>query len=176
MKRLLILLAFLAPPAVAQDGPAYDDALMSACLDRAAEAVGGRATADDLRGCIGTASDACMAAPGGDTTVGMVGCLNAEAKQWDMLLNAFYSKALDAARAADADLEELDSAAEPAAPSLQQAQRHWIGFRDGSCRYESLRFQGGTAGGPASMGCMLQLTAEQALRLRDVARGWGEWE
>ena len=55
-----------------------------------------------------------------------------------------------------------------AAPVLKEAQRNWIAFRDKSCEYQSVYFQGGTAGGPAASGCMLELTAQQALRLRTV--------
>ncbi|WP_134726135.1 lysozyme inhibitor LprI family protein [Paracoccus luteus] len=154
--RVLILTLLLASPALAQNGPPYDGKLLSSCLEGAG---------DNPRVCIGKASDACMAGPGGDTTVGMVECLSAESKAWDNLLNASYGKALTAAKAADAELMQLGSAAEPAAPVLQQAQRDWIAFRDASCRYASLQFQGGTAGGPAAAGCMMELTADQALRL-----------
>lgn len=168
--RLLPTLALILPlglPAYAQGVP-YDSTVYTACLDETAAAKG------DLRDCIGRASAACMQAPEGQTTIGMVMCLQSETKDWDMLLNAQYSKAMQRAEDADADLAELQSAAPPAAPVLKQAQRNWIAFRDASCTYESIRFQGGSAGGPASASCMLQLTGEQALRLRDVARGWGE--
>jgi uncharacterized protein YecT (DUF1311 family) len=158
--RALVIALLVATPALAQDGPDYDAGLLPACLAGAG---------DDPRSCIGKASDACMATPGGDTTIGMVACLTGESGDWDKLLNAAYAKAMDAATQADADLKQLGSAAPPAAPALQQAQRDWIAFRDASCRYESLRFQGGTAGGPAAAGCMLELTADQALRLRALS-------
>ena len=172
MMRGAAILALAAMPALAQDGPrvevGYDDGFLSACLDRAAGDKGAGATADDLRICIGTAAQDCMARPGGDTTVGMSGCLGRETGEWDMLLNAWYDRALAQAEAADAELDRLGSAAAPAAPVLRDAHRHWIAFRDASCTFESVRWQGGTAGGPASMQCMLELTAEQALRLRAV--------
>lgn len=157
MMRVLLMALLLATPALAQDGPAYDGKLLHACLDGAG---------DNPHQCIGKASDACMAGPGGASTVGMVDCLSAESKDWDKLLNTSYGKVLKAAKAADAELKQLGSAAEAAAPVLQQAQRDWIGFRDASCRYAALQFQGGTAGGPAAASCMMELTAEQALRLR----------
>ncbi|MDT1061643.1 lysozyme inhibitor LprI family protein [Paracoccus sp. CPCC 101403] len=161
--RILALALLLATPAVA-DEPAYDPNILTACLDRTAGDTG------NARVCIGEASTACMAKPGGDTTVGMGNCLAAETKDWDALLNREYTRLLKRAEEADADLVKLGSAADPAAPVLKQSQRDWIAFRDSSCRYEAVRFQGGTAGGPASANCMMQLTGEQALRLRDMGR------
>jgi len=65
-------------------------------------------------------------------------------------------------------MKSLGSAAEPAAPVLKQAQRDWIAFRDSSCKFQSIRYQGGTAGGPAAATCLMQMTGEQALHLRDL--------
>ena len=158
----LIALITLPVPALAQDAAGYDGEILSACIAQS----GNSATGADS--CIGTASTACMARPEGQTTVGMVDCLAAEAAQWDQLLNQAYGKALKQAEASDAEMKQLGSAAEPAAPELKKAQRDWIGFRDASCRFQALRFQGGTAGGPAAATCLMQLTAEQALRLRDL--------
>ena len=159
--RALLLLALLGTPAMAET-PNYDPKILVSCLQ---ETEGSEADPDS---CVGGASAACMAKPGGDTTVGMVDCLSAEAGDWDARMNDWYGKALKQAEAADADLKKLGSAAEPAAPVLKQAQRDWIAFRDSSCRFQSLRFQGGTAGGPAAATCLMQTTATQALHLRDL--------
>lgn len=167
-------LGSLAMPALAQDGPAYDDALLTACFERVAAAeTAGDATAEpaSLHQCIGTAADACMDGPDGDTTVGMVLCLGHETREWDRLLNDWYGAAVAQVQTADAELEKLGSSAPPAGPSLRDAQRNWIAFRDASCEFESVRWQGGTAGGPASAQCMLELTAAQALRLKSIAEG-----
>ena len=172
--RALWLLAFIASPAFAQDMIRFDDALLPACLDRVAqEHARTDVEGDPRRACIGQAATACMQDEGGHTTVGMVECLGRETAQWDKLLNDRYARALSAFQANDAELKTLGSAAPPAAPVLQQAQRHWIAYRDKSCEFEALRYQGGTAGGPASAGCMLDLTAGQALRLMDIL-GTGE--
>ncbi|WP_374327790.1 lysozyme inhibitor LprI family protein [Paracoccus pantotrophus] len=168
MRPLVLSLLLAAGPALAQDGPRYDADGFAKCI---ADAEADASAAPGLRSCIGQASTQCMATPGGETTVGMVECLGHEAKDWDTLLNGYYERALKAAKAADAELAERGAAADPAPPALQQAQRHWIAFRDASCRYESLRYQGGTLGGPAAQDCVLRLTAEQALRLRDIAEG-----
>lgn len=164
--RGLILLAFLALPAMAQDS-GYDPGVLAGCLDAAPDQAAKHA-------CIGKGSRACMDAPDGQTTVGMGMCLRAETADWDARLNEAYGLAMKDATEGDASVAEYDSAAEPVAPILRQAQRNWIGYRDQSCIYESKRFYGGSAGGPAAGQCMLELTAAQALRLQVVARGWGE--
>ncbi|MBT0778386.1 lysozyme inhibitor LprI family protein [Paracoccus sp. pheM1] len=164
--RALALFLLMAAPALAQDGPGYDGKPLAACLDRMAGEGG------DRRSCIGAASGPCMDQPGGQTTAGMVQCLTAEAADWDRLLNRWYSAAMNRAEAMDAgqgdgqDMEE-------AAPVLKQAQRNWIAFRDESCRFEALRYQGSTMRGIAHAGCMMQLSAEQALRLRVLAEEEG---
>lgn len=169
---LIAALALVASPVLAQDDIAYDDKLLDACLnDTAAAHAQTDIEGEPLRQCIGKAATACMQGPGGDTTYGMGTCLVRETRQWDMLLNAWYSKALEQVQAADADLADLGSAAPKAAPVLHDAQRNWIAYRDKSCEFEAVRYQGGTMGGPAAADCMLQLTAAQALRLRDISAG-----
>nr|WP_010396276.1 lysozyme inhibitor LprI family protein [Paracoccus sp. TRP] len=166
------LIAFAAP-AMAEDGPRYDAGGFARCI---ADAKAGTDIDAALNNCIGVASTQCMATPGGDTTVGMSQCLESETRDWDKLLNINYARALKVAEAADKELAELGSAASPAAPELRKAQRNWIAFRDSTCRYEVLRFQGGTAGGPAAQSCMLELTADQALRLGRLTEGMEEQE
>lgn len=171
--RLLAALLLVALPAFAgsaADGPAYDDALLDTCLNGIAAEQPDFQT-EPLRACIGQAAAACMEGEGGATTVGMVACLSAEAREWDMIQTAYFSRVLGQVETADAELAQMGSAAPPAAPALQQAQDHWAAFRDASCEYEALRFQGGTAGGPAAAACLLDLTATQALRMMDRARG-----
>lgn len=166
MRRLLMTLALagsgIAAPALAEKMPGYDDKLLTACIAQS------KASGTDADICIGTASTKCMEMPGGESTVGMVGCLSAEAAQWDALMNRWYGEAMKQAQAADADLKEAESAASPAAPLLKSSQRDWITFRDASCAFQGARFQGGTAGGPAAAACLMELTGTQALRLRDL--------
>lgn len=166
MQRLLLTLALagsgVAAPALAEKVSGYDDKLLTACIAQS------KAKGTDADSCIGNASTKCMDAPEGETTVGMVNCLSAEAAQWDHLMNGWYGEALKQAVAADADLKELDSAAPPAAPLLKASQRDWITFRDASCSFQSARFQGGSGGGPAAAACLMELTGTQALRLRDL--------
>lgn len=165
---LTLIISVVMAAGASHGDPAYDGALLDGCLNRAAEQ--GRDSVH-LRQCIGQAAGACMAGEGGDTTIGMVTCLRHEASEWDMILTAQLDRLTRQAEAADAELERLQSAAPPAGPALQRAHEYWQAFRDASCEYEALRFQGGTAGGPAAASCLLELTATQALRLMDSARG-----
>ena len=169
---LTLIMSTVMAAGVSHGDPAYDGSLLEDCLGRvAAEHGTGDPDAEAMRQCIGQAASACMAGEGGDTTIGMVTCLTEEAREWDMILTAWFSRLTRQAAAADVQLQELGSAAPPAGPALQRAHEHWQAFRDASCEYESLRFQGGTAGGPAAASCLLDLTATQALRLMDNARG-----
>ena len=56
---------------------------------------------------------------------------------------------------------------------LVAAQRAWIAYRDESCRYEALRYQGGSIAGVVRARCLQELTARQALRLRALAEQEG---
>lgn len=163
--RALVLALLMAAPAAAQDadGPAFDATLVGACLDRV-QATG--TDAPDFASCIGAASGPCMETPGGYSTVGMSSCLGQEYDVWDALLNDSYGRVMAATKATDTEMATLGSAAEKQEPALKQMQRDWIAFRDSACGYERSRWGGGTGGGPASVDCMLQLTAQQYLRLR----------
>lgn len=170
MRYLALIAAFAASPALAQIDVSYDDSILSACLDETAQSQPQPLLDyEPLRACIGKASETCIEGPDGSSNAGISACISHETADWDALLNKHYERAMTRAKAADADLAELGSAASPAAPVLQQAQRNWMSFRDASCEYESVRYQGGTAGGPASAACMMELTATQALRLMQIA-------
>jgi uncharacterized protein YecT (DUF1311 family) len=67
------------------------------------------------------AYDRCLAAPAGQSTAGMIGCINGELKVQDGRLNRAYQAAL----------KRLDLPRQKAA--LTKAQRAWIAFRDADC-------------------------------------------
>lgn len=165
--RALALVLLMATPAAAQDGGdlAFDGGLVTACLDRIQSATTGT-DMPDFASCIGAASGPCIESPGGYSTVGMSSCLGQEYDVWDGLLNDSYGRVMAAAKATDAEMAGMGSSADPMEPALKQMQRDWIAFRDSACAYEATRWGGGTGGGPASVDCMLQLTARQYLRLR----------
>jgi uncharacterized protein YecT (DUF1311 family) len=118
--------------------------------------------------CAGRTAAACMMTPGGDTTIGMVACLESELAYWDARLGAAYAERVTIAREQDAELRELGSSAASMEQSLRAMQRAWMSYRDASCLYEQAQWMGGTGGGPATMACHMRETARQALKLE----GW----
>ena len=109
-----------------------------------------------------------METDGGDTTIGMGFCLEGEWKLWDKRLNAAYAERLTEAKAADAEMASIKATVQSMEEALRKMQRAWIAFRDAACLYEASKWQGGTGAGPASVSCMMQETARQALTLE----GW----
>lgn len=153
----------LASPVAAQE-PAFDGKLVDACLSAQAGEAG------RPESCIGAAAGPCMASDSGGTTVGMGYCLSEELGLWDARLNEAYAGVLAEAKATDAEMETLGSAAPKQVPFLQDMQRKWIAFRDAACSYEGSRWGGGTGAGPAGVQCALTLTGRQALWLTDYLR------
>ena len=160
---LAVALACAAGAATAQGqdtAPSFRPDATLACVEAA------RADGTDPALCIGTAAEACMVTnEGGGSTAGMGFCLGAEAGWWDDRLNAAYKALVVAHTALDAEMADLGSAAPRRVPALRDMQRAWIAFRDAACEYEVTGWGGGTGGGPAWAGCILDMTARQALRL-----------
>ena len=167
MMRFIMALTLMAAPAFAQEPerPPFDASLIDTCLEDAARQAGPD-TAPDYARCIGAASGPCLDSPNGSSNAAMSYCLGEELAVWDKKLNASYATVMAAAKAADAEMAELGSAAARQEPLLRQMQRDWIAFRDSACSYEGSRWGGGTGAGPAGVECSVQLTAEQYLRLR----------
>jgi uncharacterized protein YecT (DUF1311 family) len=116
--------------------------------------------------CIGHAADACMQEnPQGETTMGMGFCLSQEWEWWDARLNAAYTALRQRHEAVDAKMTEIAATAQSLAEALRDMQRAWIGYRDAACDYERAQWGGGSGGGPATAGCLMRLTGEQALVL-----------
>jgi uncharacterized protein YecT (DUF1311 family) len=160
---LCLVIALVAGgPAVA--APAFSPAATDACVAKAAATSAAR-SGNAVLDCIGRSAQACMAIPGGDTTVGMMDCLKGELAYWDGKLNAAYAKRLAADKKSDAELKQMGSAAPRSEPALRKMQRAWIAYRDAACAYEQSQWMGGTGGGPATMDCHMQETARQALKL-----------
>ena len=161
----VLLMPVLTPaPALGHEGVRFDAEPLAACIT--AEG-GGRA-------CIGQAADACMDATyGGYSNQGMIACLGAELDWWDADLNAAYHDLHARQSLRDAGWSDADTPWMPPRPSgadtLRDMQRAWIAFRDASCAYEALDWWGGTGAQLIEVTCLLQMTAEQALRLRHYA-------
>ena len=100
----------------------------------------------------------------------MGGCLDRELKFWDGKLNENYQIQLTRAKAADTENREYNANLASQEEALRAMQRAWITFRDAACDYERSTWGGGTGGGPATLGCLMELTGQQALRLAPEQR------
>jgi len=150
--RAVVLAALLVSTgsALAQDAaPTEEDrTLLDECLARDDAAAG-----PDI--CIGVASDACMALPEGETTVGMTNCSLRETALWDERLNARY--------------EALEDTLEPEVfATLREAQRAWIAYRDAECAFAHALWSPGTISSVVAAGCLLDQTARRAIALEGV--------
>lgn len=167
MLSAVILVGTLAMGASALAEPVFAPDATDTCVSEAyttSPALSGHAVLD----CVGRAAAACMMTPGGDTTIGMIECLDGELGYWYGRLNAAYAERVAIAKEQDAEMRALGSAAASIEESLRTMQRAWIGFRDASCLYEQAQWMGGTGGGPGTMACHMHETARQALKLE----GW----
>lgn len=160
MRLTILLAALIAVPATAAEFR-FDPAPTERCL---------ATLSDDAQGydCIGRAATACMEQPGGETTIGMGFCLDAELGLWDDKLNGAYQALRADLTAQDAD---RTNAAISLSDSARDMQRAWIGFRDARCSFEAAQWQGGTGSSPAFLGCAMNMTAEQTLYLWSVLHG-----
>lgn len=118
--------------------------------------------------CVGRSAQVCMARPGGDTTFGMIECLQGERDYWDGRLNTAYAKKMAAAKKEDASMTSIRATTASLAEAMRTMQRAWMSYRDAACLYEQAQWFGGTGGGPATMACHMHETARQALKLE----GW----
>jgi len=113
--------------------------------------------------CIGESANRCMEdTPGGFSTVGMVGCLDAELSYWDAELNRNYGALMQILRGYDAESAGFGLSQ---ADALRAMQRAWITFRDDKCAYERSQWGDGSGAGPAGVGCLMTETGRQALYL-----------
>ena len=156
----LALLACAPAAALARENLRFDPAALGACVE-------GGGGGD----CIGQAADACMAATeGGYSNRGMIACIAAELAWWEAGLDASYKELHTREQKLDSELSEGIAGMPPrpsGADSLRDLQRAWTVYRDASCDYEALDWWGGTGAGLMIVSCRLQMTADQALQLRD---------
>ena len=68
-------------------------------------------------------------------------------------------------KAADASMAETEANLPSLAENLLAMQRAWIPFRDAACDYEMAQWGGGTGGGPALVGCLMNETGRQTLSM-----------
>ncbi|MBW4707891.1 DUF1311 domain-containing protein [Roseobacter sp. YSTF-M11] len=157
MRFLLVLTLALPMSVSAQDVHFSGDATL-ACLTRTED------HAARLM-CAGLSAGNCINAPGGQTTVGMVDCFDREWRLWDLMLNQNYQARMAEAKVRDKEAVGYGQSVAKEAETLRNMQRSWISYRDAACTYERSLWGGGTGGGPATVACMMELTAAQAIRL-----------
>jgi len=143
-----ILGALALGPACAQSPTPADEEQIAACLQSQRDAE------RDGHDCIGRIADKCLDAPDGQSTLGMVQCLDRETKVWDEILNDEYNRLLGALPKAAAD-------------SVRSAERAWLATRDADCHVAYDIFEGGTMAQPIAARCMLDHVGARALQLRD---------
>jgi uncharacterized protein YecT (DUF1311 family) len=160
MRKLVLALALILPSSATAQELSFSPVAVEICLANTTDEV-------ENRFCVGRSAEKCMTdTPGGETTVGMSGCLDREWQYWDARLNIAYQDLMGSAKRSDQVMVDLGSAvgAQQEA-ALRAMQRAWIGFRDAACDYEYSLWGGGTGGGPAITQCMMLETGWQALRL-----------
>lgn len=113
--------------------------------------------------CTGISASQCMEqSEGGYSTHGMSGCTDLELDWWDSRLNTIYGQLNSHLKALDA--EAMDYAPSQA-DALKEMQRAWIPYRDAKCEFVATEWTGGTGAGPATIWCLMEETARQALYL-----------
>jgi len=156
-------LALAAAPALAQ--PAADPAEVAALEACAAEHLPHDLAAAEAA-CIGLTSGACTKEGEGWTTLGMIDCLSAEARAWDVLLNDDWPKLMRAARALDAANAVQGMDLPSYAEEQRAAQRKWLAWRDAECAALRAAWGTGSHGRVVAAECWLRLTARRTLGLR----------
>ena len=150
--RLLALALCLTPGTGLAQQTVFDVEKTSYCV-----------AADGGMDCVGLSANACMElSEGGYSTHGMSNCTDLELDWWDARLNKVYGLAKAQAMEMDADAPEY---APRQADALKEMQRAWIGFRDAKCQFVASEWMGGTGAGPATLWCLMEETARQALYL-----------
>lgn len=161
MRAFLACLMLIAPHAAAEEE--YEVRRYGGLLQHCyAEAEGASAKAQ----CLGAMSRACMAGEdGGETTLGMSRCHYGEQLVWDEFLNTEYRRTRRMMRMLDADESGNFPQFAAREPSLLDAQRAWIAYRDASCAFAYAQWGAGSMRHIAGAECAMRLTAERTTEL-----------
>ncbi len=116
------------------------------------------------KACIGRLAAECSQnEAGGETTLGMMMCNQAETLVWDRVLNQEYRETMAWAKSLDAG-GEADFAVR--AERLRDAQRAWITFRDAECGFAYSVWGAGSLRHISGSECLMSRTAQRAIELR----------
>lgn len=101
-------------------------------------------------------------------------CAAKDFEEADKELNRVWKDAVAAARASDADLQDIGDDGRPGyEDTLKAAQRAWIGFRDEWCAYVGYAARGGSMEPMLVSGCLTGLTKTRTRELVDEMEGLG---
>ncbi len=95
-----VLAGALMQGAAAQAEPVFTPEATERCVAEAYTASPSQSSHVVLD-CVGRSAQACITSPGGDTTIGMMACLDRERQYWDGRLNAAYAKRMRSAKQSD---------------------------------------------------------------------------
>ncbi|MEL7344578.1 MAG: lysozyme inhibitor LprI family protein, partial [Pseudomonadota bacterium] len=102
-------------------------------------------------------------AEGGQTTLGMAMCTQAETRAWDRVLNAEYARTMAWNRAMDAEDRVYFPEFANREHALRVAQRAWIAFRDAECALAYAQWGAGSMRHIAGTSCHLDMMARAAV-------------
>ncbi len=120
----------------------------------------------DTRACVGVYARACMAEPGGDTTLGMADCATAEAAAWDRVLDETFAELVVLSRDLIALEQQAGATPAPLDEMLREAQGVWIRFRESDCAQEYAVWGEGSMRSVAGAWCRLDRTSQRVIELR----------
>lgn len=100
-------------------------------------------------------------------------CANQDYEAADKELNAVYRKAMASMKATDTELAGIDTNLVGAVEALKNAQRAWIGYRDGQCELAGFEARGGSMEPMLVSGCLADLTKKRTDELKELANGFG---
>jgi len=151
---LAALTLFLAPlPTPADEASANADAVASCVAD---------AWPRDVRAlCVGLVSAPCQLAAPAESPEAMSRCLSREAEAWDAVMRRQFPELMR--RAGEIDAANGALPRDSAAGSLENAQRAWLLYRDGECRYAFASWGEGGFRDVAQAACLVDLTARRVV-------------
>ncbi|ELU9851006.1 DUF1311 domain-containing protein [Vibrio cholerae] len=153
------------PLASAQSEPAFTPDATNQCLANVYQS-STSLSSHSVLDCVGLSANYCIASSGGDTTIGMMSCLQRELEFWEVRLNSAYTERMRNAINEDIDMSSYQIYS--VSNSLRLMQEAWFSYRDAACFYEQALWLGGSGSIPATMACQMHETARQALKLE----GW----
>ncbi|WP_119256835.1 lysozyme inhibitor LprI family protein [Shinella zoogloeoides] len=95
-------------------------------------------------------------------------CARRDYEEADKALNVAYRKAMAAAQTMDADARGMGEQYVGAVNALKNAQRAWIGYRDGQCELAGFEARGGSMEPLLVSGCLADLTRKRTEELKAV--------